>query len=279
MRPKTTPGQPTGTNPPPEPAKAPNQTVKVGKELVTAARKVAVLRGQTLEEYITTALAGCADEVAAQIADDGALAVRDRSEGLTHLKDKANLGTLNVPGPVATRLASLAGQCLTSVAKLIDPGLRAAVERDLRDAVRNEAAVLRLAFWDAARFTLPVRGRVAAGRPTFSFEDTTEFDFAARLGGDDVFMLRVKGQSMIQSHIAPGDYVVIRRSPSAEPGDVVVALVDGEPTLKKLKRETDRKTGKQVLRLYPCNDGMAPVEFKADRDNIVGVMIAVVRVP
>ena len=104
-----------------------------------------------------------------------------------------------------------------------------------------------------------------------------EFNFTAAFGGEDVCMLQVKGQSMIEAHIAPGDYVVLRRSPEAQPGDVVVALVDDEPTLKQLRLDVDRKTGKSVLRLYPCNSVMPPVDFKDAADSIVGVKIGVVR--
>jgi len=90
-------------------------------------------------------------------------------------------------------------------------------------------------------------------------------------------MLQVKGQSMVEAHIAPGDYVVLRQSPEAQPGDVVVAMVDGEPTLKQLKRDVDRQTGRSVLRLYPCNSEMPPMDFKDAADSIVGVKIGVVR--
>jgi repressor LexA len=104
---------------------------------------------------------------------------------------------------------------------------------------------------------VPVVGRVAAGRPLLAEEnrDGTLPVLASALpgGGHDVFALRVRGDSMIDAHIVDGDLVLVRRQDAAEPGDVVVALVEDEATVKRLDRDGNRV----VLR--PQHPTMQPI--------------------
>jgi repressor LexA len=107
---------------------------------------------------------------------------------------------------------------------------------------------------------LPLVGEIAAGGPLLAEQNVEDY-----LGvpeplsqGDDEFLLRVKGESMIEAGILPGDYVVVRRQSSAENGDVVVALVgDGanadEATVKTFYRE------RGGIRLQPANSSMEPL--------------------
>src|SRR5688500_7209074 len=86
---------------------------------------------------------------------------------------------------------------------------------------------------------VPILGRIAAGTPLLA-EENREGDVpiasTALPGGDEVFALRVRGDSMINAHICDGDLVLVRRQDSAQPNDIVVAMVDTEATVKRFQR-------------------------------------------
>ena len=252
------------------------RSVKVARDIVAIVKRTAALTDKKVDAFVEPLLVRCAQRVDEEIARDGVDAVTRRANALVHLTPNDAVGPFNVVAAVATPLARKAGYCQTSIAKLVDPYLRAMAYEEYVPALRDEAKRTRAVSPDSD-FTVALCARGAAGRPTHSYELTDEFNFTAAFGGEDVFMLQVKGQSMVEAHIAPGDYVVLRQSPEAQPGDVVVAMVDGEPTLKQLKRDVDRQTGRSVLRLYPCNSEMPPMDFKDAADSIVGVKIGVVR--
>jgi len=118
---------------------------------------------------------------------------------------------------------------------------------------------------------LPVVGRVAAGSPmlaTQDIEDTFPVPLEF-LAGAEGFMLRVKGESMIDDGIRNGDYVIVRRQQTAENGDTVVALVEDEATVKRFYKEKGR------VRLQPANASMEPMYF--DSVNVVGRVVGLVR--
>ncbi len=113
-------------------------------------------------------------------------------------------------------------------------------------------------------------GRIAAGQPIEAVEQDEELGFADWEGAEDKFALKVTGNSMIEEHIADGDFVVIRKQDSARDGQIVaVRDDDGEATLKRLFREKNR------VRLEPANKSMKPI-FR-DRVEILGVLVGVVR--
>jgi repressor LexA len=120
---------------------------------------------------------------------------------------------------------------------------------------------------------VPLVGRIAAGSPILADEDIEEIrplptEF---VGNDPVFMLRVRGDSMIEAGIFDGDLVAVRRQPEAANGDIVAALVgDDEATVKRLRREDDR-----VL-LISENPTYAPLVFTEDV-RILGKVVAVIR--
>lgn len=118
---------------------------------------------------------------------------------------------------------------------------------------------------------LPIVGRIAAGRPIEAIAQADEYlDFEARFSGPDLYVLRVKGDSMIEDHIADGDYVIIKRQDTARDGEIVVALLDdGEATLKRLYREPGGR-----FRLQPANSAMAPlyVERLRVQGKVVGLL-------
>jgi repressor LexA len=102
---------------------------------------------------------------------------------------------------------------------------------------------------------LPVLGRVRAGRPAEAVEDILGWCATdpAWTRGADCFYLRVAGDSMIEAGIHDGDLALVRAQPTAENGEIVVALIDGEATLKRFYRETGQ------IRLQPENSGMAAI--------------------
>jgi repressor LexA len=118
---------------------------------------------------------------------------------------------------------------------------------------------------------LPLVGRIAAGPMAEAIEQADEeLEFTEWEGADDKFALRVNGNSMIDEHIADGDFVVIQRRETARDGQIVAVRDDeGEATLKRFFREKNR------VRLEPANKTMKPIY--RDRVDILGVLVGVVR--
>ena len=119
---------------------------------------------------------------------------------------------------------------------------------------------------------LPVIGEIAAGGPIEAYPDATETlgvaDAVAPAG--DAYVLRVRGDSMIEAHITDGDFVVIRPQQTARNGDIVVAQVEENAvTLKRFFKEKDR------IRLQPANDQYPPQFY--DDVRIQGKLIGVIR--
>lgn len=117
---------------------------------------------------------------------------------------------------------------------------------------------------------LPIVGRIAAGRPIESYEELESFTITEDLPLEGAFLLRVKGDSMIEDHIADGDLVVVRPQNSARDGEIVVAILPGgEATLKRVYREKDH------IRLQPANSLMEPI--RVPEITIQGRVVAVIR--
>jgi repressor LexA len=102
---------------------------------------------------------------------------------------------------------------------------------------------------------LPLVGQVAAGSPTLADENIEDYvDVPGIAGGDEgEFLLRVKGDSMKNAGILEGDYVVVRRQDSASNGEIIVALVEDEATVKRFFKEDDH------VRLQPENEALEPI--------------------
>lgn len=119
---------------------------------------------------------------------------------------------------------------------------------------------------------LPLVGVIAAGQPVEAVETQETIDFRDLFDQPDLFVLRVRGDSMIEDQIADGDYVVVRKQSLARDGQIVVALVEGQDaTLKRFYRE-----GKTV-RLEPANRSMEPIVKPAQDVQILGVVVGVIR--
>lgn len=121
---------------------------------------------------------------------------------------------------------------------------------------------------------LPMLGAIAAGSPILAVENREEVDleqlFHSRNG---VYVLRVRGDSMIEDHLCDGDYVVIERRDNARNGEQVVALLDtGEATLKRFYKEAGNR-----VRLQPANATMEPRIVDAESVKVQGVVIGVLR--
>ncbi|WP_030271620.1 transcriptional repressor LexA [Streptomyces sp. NRRL B-24484] len=118
---------------------------------------------------------------------------------------------------------------------------------------------------------VPVVGRIAAGRPILAEQDAEDvFMLPRRLTGTgDVFMLRVVGRSMTGAAICDGDWAVVRSQPTAQSGEIVAAMIDGEATVKRLRRDGDRTW------LMPHTPDYEPIP--ADSATILGKVVAVLR--
>jgi len=146
----------------------------------------------------------------------------------------------------------------------------------LRDAAQQAAlnGVL-----EGRMVEVPLLGRVAAGQPLLAVEnreDTVKIDrfFLGSNSDREVFALRVKGDSMIEDGIYDGDFIFVRKALSADKGDIVVALIDDEATVKRYFPEGD------TIRFQPANANMQPIIVKK-RDfksvNLLGVVVGVYR--
>ncbi|HEY3445950.1 MAG TPA: transcriptional repressor LexA [Myxococcales bacterium] len=126
---------------------------------------------------------------------------------------------------------------------------------------------------------IPVVGRVAAGAPLLAEEnldDSVQIDPSVLpQSGKDVFALKVKGDSMIGDGIFDGDLVFVRRQPSARNGEIVVALIENEATVKRFFPE-----GGGRIRLQPSNPTMEPIYVtaaQAKEASILGIVVGVFR--
>lgn len=123
--------------------------------------------------------------------------------------------------------------------------------------------------------TVPLVGSVPAGYPLLAEENSEGF-FAVDesfLPTGDVFMLRVTGESMIEEGICDGDYVLVRKQETAQTGDIVVAVIGGEATVKKY-----RPAG-EVIYLEPANSAFAPIEVDSESGDffLAGKVIGLMR--
>lgn len=124
---------------------------------------------------------------------------------------------------------------------------------------------------DENTITLPVVGRVAAGTPILAEQNVEEVMTlpTSVIGDSSSFILRVRGESMINAGILDGDYIVVKEQSNARNGEIVVALIDDSATVKTFYREKNR------IRLQPENDTMEPIY--ADNPTILGRVTGLLR--
>lgn len=125
--------------------------------------------------------------------------------------------------------------------------------------------------------SVPVLGAVAAGAPILAEEttsDTVQIDSFLLGGHRKVFALRVKGDSMIGDGIFDGDYIFVKKQLTADEGEIVVVMIEGEATVKRIYREGDR------VRFQPSNPRLQPIYVRRDEFRetmILGLVIGVYR--
>ncbi|MBI5299295.1 MAG: transcriptional repressor LexA [Deltaproteobacteria bacterium] len=121
---------------------------------------------------------------------------------------------------------------------------------------------------------VPLLGVIAAGKPIEAVEQEETIELPPSLmGRKDTYVLRVRGNSMIEEHIRDGDYVVVEKRNSANDGETVVALLNNsEVTLKKFYREK-----KGMIRLQPANPNMSPIYCHEEECLVQGVVVAILR--
>ena len=119
---------------------------------------------------------------------------------------------------------------------------------------------------------IPVLGQVTAGQPILAVENVEDtFPIPVKyLENSTTFMLRIKGDSMINAGILDGDYVVVKQQNVAKNGDIVVALIEDEATVKTFYKEKDH------YRLQPQNDAYDPI-IVTENLSIIGKVIALFR--
>ncbi len=158
------------------------------------------------------------------------------------------------------------GSLHKQVQALVDAGLVEPMNRTRR-GVRLTAAAA------AEDGTLPLLGRIAAGRPIEAVAGSERLEVPPGLRTrDDCYVLQVRGDSMIEDGILDGDWIVVEPRDHAGNGELVVALVDGaEATVKRLLQ----RSGEVVL--IPANSAMAPIHLDPARVTIQGVVVGQMR--
>ena len=138
------------------------------------------------------------------------------------------------------------------------------IERD-----PNLKRTIRLAGGSSKATPVPLLGTVTAGVPILAQEQIEEYIPVALGNGGDYFALHVRGSSMINAHIIDGDIIIVEKTPVAENGDIVVALVGDEATVKRFYKE------KGHFRLQPENDDFEPIIV--DELALLGRVVTVIR--
>ena len=125
---------------------------------------------------------------------------------------------------------------------------------------------------ETRRFEFPLLGRVAAGKPIEAIEDVNVIEVPPTMvGSGDHFVLEVKGDSMKDDGILSGDFVVVRKQPTAENGQTVVALINNEATIKKYYKK------KRKVELRPAHEGMESIVVRKGDLLIQGKVVGLLR--
>ena len=153
------------------------------------------------------------------------------------------------------------------------------MQKGLVRRMNNKSRAIELT--ERASFKIPIIGTIMAGKPGLAYEEIQGYVdaddlYLGRLGFDDVFALRVKGDSMIDAGILEGDIAIIKKRPDASNNDVVAALLaNNEVTLKRLRSNAGLPAGKAgKFHLEAANANYPPIfeEFK-----VIGKLITVIR--
>lgn len=173
--------------------------------------------------------------------------------------------------PTMQEIAEVLGVTKVTVFEHVTGLEKKGLLRRSRHRARSLELTSRAVFPDESRTALPLVGHIAAGNPIEAIQSREEIDlqdmFTARSGA---YVLKVRGDSMIDEHIRDGDYVVVERREDPRNGETVVALLeDGEATLKKFYKEGGR------ICLQPANPAFKPIYV--ENVKVQGVVIGVLR--
>jgi repressor LexA len=187
---------------------------------------------------------------------------------LTYIRDYSHARGY---APTMQELADEFGVSKVTVFEHIAALQRKGYLRRTRHRARSLQLREHVSFPDERATRLPLVGVIAAGRPIEAVEDREVLDLEELfVSAREVFVLKVRGDSMIDDNICDGDFVVCEKRDTARDGETVVALLDGgEATLKRLYREADG------VRLQPANPKYAPI--KTQDVQVQGVVVGVVR--
>lgn len=151
--------------------------------------------------------------------------------------------------------------------------LLALEEKGYLEREDRTARGLRLSEDSSVGISIPVLGKVAAGLPLLAEENresTMVVDPSLARGGRNLFALTVRGDSMLNAHILPGDKVIVQQTTHASPGDIVVALIEGEATVKTFKKKSN------LVVLEPANPKYEPIVINEQQDfRIIGKVVGV----
>lgn len=120
---------------------------------------------------------------------------------------------------------------------------------------------------------VPVVGKITAGIPILAHEDYSDSFLVSRsiIGDTEAFMLKVRGNSMINAHILDGDLIIVRKQNTCDEGDIIAALINDEATVKRF----GKKNG--VPYLFPENDDYSPIPFNTEGCRILGKVVGLHR--
>ena len=150
--------------------------------------------------------------------------------------------------------------------------LKALEKKGLITREEHSARAIKLVDHRPPAQGLPFYGAVAAGSPIQTSDQNERLEIDQMFSGPDRFVLEVHGNSMIDSHIQDGDYVVFRKQETATNGERVVAMIDNEVTLKRFYKEKDH------IRLEPDNEKMNPIIVDPSQDaQVLGILVGVLR--
>ena len=120
---------------------------------------------------------------------------------------------------------------------------------------------------------ISVVGKITAGIPIYAHEDQSDSFLVSKslIGDSEAFMLKVRGNSMINAHILDGDLIIVRKQNTCEEGDIIAALIEDEATVKRF----GKKNG--IPYLFPENDEYSPIPFNAEGCRILGKVVGLHR--
>lgn len=153
--------------------------------------------------------------------------------------------------------------------------IHALADAGLLEVIPKRKRNIRLIEQASANQTeIPLAGTIAAGKPIEAINNDEVLDVSGLFIGDKRYALRVQGDSMVEEGIFDGDIVICQHANTAKNGDIIVALVDGDQAT--LKRFTNNNDG--TVTLFPANSQMKPMVYAADRVQIQGLYVGLIRV-